>query len=142
MTREAMPHIQTPKLNAMLICDYVITEHGTGKKSLIGVFENINAVKFPCVHHSLSIYIKLTEARGSYKIWLELADLKNDTVITKAQLPKDITSDDPLATQEIVFSLKGLMLMHAGEYEFRVFANDRIFGQKTFRVVDRRLSKH
>jgi hypothetical protein len=127
-----------PKLNAMLICDYVITEHGTNKKSLIGVFENINSMKFPCIHLSLSIYIKLTEARGTYAIRLELVDLKSDQTLAKAQTPRDITIQNPLMAHELVFGLKGLTFPHPGEYEFRVFANDMIFGQKSLRVVDRR----
>ena len=62
----------TPKTNAMLVCDYVITERGTNKKSLIGVFENIGAGTFPCTHFAMSIYIKLTDAQGAYQFRLEL----------------------------------------------------------------------
>ena len=34
-----MTELPVPKANAMLICDAVITDKGTNKKSLIGVFE-------------------------------------------------------------------------------------------------------
>src|SRR2546428_106149 len=44
------PH---PSLNAMLLCDLTIREHGSGKISLIGVFENISAARFPVVHRAL-----------------------------------------------------------------------------------------
>jgi hypothetical protein len=127
----------TPKINAMLVCDYVITEHGTNKKSLIGIFENINATKFPCVHFALTVYIKMVEARGSYRISLELVDLKDNKIIAKAQTPREIKINDPLTAHELVFGLKGLAFRHAGDYEFRVFADDKIFGQKSFRVVHR-----
>jgi len=73
-----MTELPVPKANAMLICDSVITDKGTNKKSLIGVFEHINAFKFPCVHHSLAVYIKLTDARGKYRFRLELIDLQNN----------------------------------------------------------------
>lgn len=123
-----------PKTNAMLICDYVITERGTNKKSLIGVFENIGAMTFPCTHHSLSVYIKLTEAQGQNRFRLELIDLQTDTVIGKSEMPDAIQIANPLTTHELVFNLRGLRFPHAGDYEFRIFANDRIFGQKTFIV--------
>ena len=123
-----------PKANAMLICDYVITERGTNKKSLIGVFENIGAVQFPCTHFQLSVYIKLTDAQGHYRFRLELIDLKNDTVIAKSEMPEAIQIPNPLITHELVFNLRGLQFPHAGEYEFRIFSNDRIFGQKSFVV--------
>ena len=127
----------TPKLNAMLLCDYVITEHGTNKKSLIGIFENINAVKFPCVHYSLSVYLKMTEARGSFVVRLELVDLSDSKIVAKTQTPRDIQVSDPLSTHELVFGLKGLTFPHAGDYEFRVYSGDQFFGQKSFRVVQR-----
>lgn len=121
-----------PKANAMLICDYVITERTTNKKSLIGVFENIGAPKFPCTHYALSVYIKLTEAQGTFQFRLELIDLKTNTMIGKSETPDNVNIQNPLIAHELVFNLKGLRFLHPGEYEFRIFANDRIFGQKTF----------
>lgn len=125
----------TPKSNAMLICDYVITEQGTNKKSLIGVFENIGAASFPCVHHSLSVYIKLTEAQGRYKFRLELVNLQTNTVAGKAEIPQEIVIDHPLKIHELVFNLQGLRFDQAGDYEFRIYSNDKIFGQKMFSVT-------
>jgi hypothetical protein len=121
-----------PKTNAMLLCDQVITDRATNKKSLIGVFENINAGDFPCIHHALSVYVKLTDAQGTYKFKLELIDLKQDSIIAKGELPQPVDIESPLLTHELVFNMKNLQFLHPGEYEFRIFANDRIFGQKTF----------
>jgi hypothetical protein len=123
-----------PKTNAMLICDYVITEEETHKKSLIGIFENIRAAQFPCIHHFLTVYIKLTDAKGDYRFRLELTDLKNNTVMGKSEIPEVIHFESPLATHELVFNLRNLRFDHPGEYEFRIFADDKIFGQKTFLV--------
>lgn len=124
----------TPKINAMLICDSVIIEAGTNKKSLIGIFENINVFKFPCVHHFLAVYVKITKAKGSYRFRLELVDLKRDVIIGKKEIPQPININNPLDTHEFIFNLSGLKFESAGKYEFRIFANDEIFGQKTFLV--------
>ncbi len=124
----------TPKTNAMLVCDYVITESGTNKKSLIGVFENISAAKFPCTHPSLSVYIKLTEGHGTYRFKLELVDLKSNKMIGKGEIPNEVTIRNPRIAHELVFNLKSLRFSQPGNYEFRIFANDKIFGQKAFMV--------
>ncbi|MEA1964604.1 MAG: hypothetical protein U9O41_05705 [Candidatus Aerophobetes bacterium] len=124
-----------PELNAMLICDQVITEKETNKKSLIGIFENISAHKFPFGHPSLSLYIKLTGAKGKYKFRLELVDLEKNIIIGKGETPETLNFDDPLRTFELVFGLKMLKFEHPGKYEFRIFANNEIFGQKTFQVI-------
>ncbi len=126
--------IPSLKTNAMLICDYVITEEETHKKSLIGIFENISAFQFPCTHHSLSVYIKLTEGQGAYRFRLDLVDLKNDRVVTRSEIPKDVVLPSPLTTHELVFNLRNLQFATPGDYEFRIFGNDQIFGQKTFNV--------
>ncbi len=75
---------------------------------------------------------------GSYSVRLELIDLASDAVIARAEAPGEIKVNDPLLAHEMVFCLRGLSFPNPGEYEFRVFAYDRVFGQKTFRVVDRR----
>lgn len=121
-------------LNAMLLCDSIITEKNTNKKSLIGIFENINALKFPCTHYFLSIYIKLTGAKGSYKFRLELVDLEENVVIGKGETPETLNIDDPLKTFELVFEMAKLTFGHPGKYEFRIYANNNILGQKTFQV--------
>jgi len=118
----------------MLICDKVINEAGTNKKSLIGIFESINVAKFPCVHQFLSVYIKLTDANGIYDFCLELYDLENGAVIGRTEMPGKADIKDPLTTHELVFNLNNLNFTHPGKYEFRLFANEEIFGQKTFLV--------
>jgi len=129
-----------PKANAMLICDYVITEQGSKKKSLIGIFENIGSPQFPFVHSALSVYIKLTDARGTYRFRLDLIHLKTDRMTGRGEIPHEVTITDPLTSNELVFNLRGLRFEEDGDYEFRIFANDRIFGQKTFvvRKLDRK----
>ncbi len=123
-----------PVAKAMLVCDKVITEAGTGKKSLIGIFENINAYKFPCAHHFLAVYVKLTDANGKYKFRLEMVDLEDNSVIGKGEIPEEIEINDPLVSRELIFNLAALKFKHPGKYEFRIRANDEVFGQKTFLV--------
>jgi len=123
-----------PIINAMLVCDQVISEEGSHKKSLIGIFGNISAVKFPCVHHSLYVYIKLTEANGKYKFHLELVDLETGSDIARTAIPDEIEIKNPLISHDLVFNLRGLKFDRPGKYEFRIFANEEIVGQKTFWV--------
>ncbi|MDD4956603.1 MAG: hypothetical protein PHH49_03805 [Candidatus Omnitrophica bacterium] len=123
-----------PLINAMLICDRVITEAGTNKKSLIGIFGNINAYKFPCVHPFLAVYIKFTDAKGPYDFRLELVDLESGKVVGEGCIPDPIKIENPLETHDIVFNLAALRFAHPGKYEFRIYANEEICGQKSFFV--------
>lgn len=127
-----------PSLKAMLICDNIITEQGTGKKTLIGIFEKIHSFKFPCIHHNLSVYANFTDALGQYNFRLELYDVGKEQVLAKAEI-KDASIPDKLGTSELAFNLKGLVFSHPGKYEFRIFANDRLFGMKSFFVEQARI---
>ena len=83
MATAGRPH---PTLNAMLLCDHTIREQGTGKVSLIGIFENISAARFPVVHHALSVYAKLGDAEGEYAIRLELVRLDDGHTVAQGAL--------------------------------------------------------
>lgn len=69
----------------MLLCDHIIREAGAGKVSLIGIFENISAARFPIVHRALSVYAKLGDAEGEYTIRLELMRLEDAHVVARAR---------------------------------------------------------
>lgn len=122
-----------PNVKAMLLCDQIITELGTHKKSLIGVFEHILTSSFPCHHYALSVYVKFTEAKGRYRFRLELVDLLTGQAIGRGEAP-ELSYDDPLGTYELAFNLGQLTFSHEGKYEFRLSANDELMAQKEFHV--------
>ena len=57
-----MPH--PPEVLAMILCDQVITDVQTNKKSLIGIFDQIETASLPCVIHELHVYLSLTDGHG------------------------------------------------------------------------------
>ena len=117
----------------MLICDLAIKEEGTGKHSLIGIFENISARQFPARHGRLCVYAKITDAQGDYSIRLELIRLEDFAVVGEGQV--SVTVEDRMAATELVFNLGGLVFERAGRYEFRLRANGLSVGAKSFNVV-------
>jgi len=125
----AGPH---PSLNAMLLCDHTIREQGTGKVSLIGIFESITSGRFPVVHRALSVYAKLTDAEGEYAIRLELVRLDDTHVVAQGTLRASFA--DRMTPGELIFALENLGLERAGRYEFRLFADDRFVAAKSFTV--------
>jgi hypothetical protein len=131
--RPGAPPRPHPSLNAMLLCDHTIREAGTGKVSLIGVFENISAARFPVVHRALSVYAKLGDAEGEYAIRLELLRLDDGHVVAQGALRAAFA--DRMTPGEIIFALENLGLDRPGRYEFRLYADDRFVAAKSFTVV-------
>jgi hypothetical protein len=131
MAESTPPH---PTFNAMLICDNSIREEGSGKVSLIGIFANILAVKFPTVHPALCVYVNLGDAEGKYRLRLELVRAGDD-MQTIGRGEHDVEARDRMKPAEIVFQLVGLAFDRPGRYEFVLYANDRMVGRKSFDVL-------
>jgi hypothetical protein len=124
------PH---PTFNAMLVCDNAIREEGTGKISLIGIFANIWALKFPTVHPSLCVYANLGDMEGPYKMRLDMVRGSDMGVIGRGEA--QVTIGDRMKPAEVVFELRGLVFEGPGRFQFELYANDRAVGGKTFDVV-------
>jgi len=114
---------------AMIICDTVLEDRLTGKKSLIGIFNNITVRQFPCQHPTMNIYVSLTEGIGEYQGCLRC--LRLDTNETVINITGPIPFPNPLATVEFVFELKNVAFPVAGQYSFELLCdNQPVIGRK------------
>ena len=123
-----------PILKAMLLCDQTLVEEGSHKRSLIGLFDRVKSNQFPTVHGSMSIYVQFREIEGKFDFTLELFDLAEDKTLHKAEV-KDFNEQEKSRDCELVFNLLSVRFVHPGDYEFRIYVNDQIFGQKSFQVI-------
>ncbi len=123
-----------PILKAMLLCDHTIVEEATRKRTLIGLFDRIKANQFPSTHPAMSIYVQFRELEGTFDFMLELFDLTAGKEMTRAEV-KNFKVQDRSRDCELVFNLLSVKFDHPGEYEFRIYVNDFIFGQKSFKVL-------
>lgn len=114
-----------PVLVAVLVCDTAVAEPATGKKSLIGIFDRVIARTFPS-QRPMSVYVKLTDAEGSYKIQLRYVQTGSGQELARAETPAESASR--LGSLEFVFSTPPLLIPAEGRYEFQVFANDIYLG--------------
>ena len=123
-----------PMVKAIILCESIIIDLLTHKRTLVGVFESVKAPYFPVVLGSMSVYVKMTEAQGKYEFTVELLDLAEDKVIGRGALPGHLEADGPLQTGELNFIIYGVRFNHGGRYEFQVKANGRLLAHKSFQV--------
>ncbi len=128
------PGAPSPVVKAFLVCDAVIHDAQTGKKSLIGVFHELRAERFPAVHPMLWIYANITDARGRYRIEIQLVDIDRNQVLGGGQ-PPEIDIPGPLQTTEISAQLRNVTLPAPGTYEFHLLVNGQILATKAVRVA-------
>ena len=122
-----------PTLLAFLVCDNIVIEAGTGKKTLIGIFDKIVPAQLPILHGPVGVYAKIADAKGKYTFRLELVRLESEKAVGRA-VTNEIKLANPLEAHELTFRLP-LPIEKYGRYEFQLFANDVWIGRTTFRAM-------
>lgn len=124
----------TPSIQAFLVCDSVIEDSLTKKKSLIGLFTHLQAMTFPFQHHQLGLYFCMTDAEGTYHFAIDLMHVNTDQLVCRASLP-DIVIGDRLQIADFGINVPALLFPSPGRYEFRLRVNGRVIAQKDFSVI-------
>ncbi len=129
-----MPPVHTPVNLAIIVCDSIIEDRGTGKKTLVGIFNRLGSKKFPCRHPALSIFVSLTNGQGHYQAQLQCVDARKDKPIIG--LEGGIEFEDPKAVIELGFNIDGMVFPGPGIYEFQFLCDGVLIGQRPFEVRD------
>jgi len=116
---------------AIIICDRVITEAGTGNKTIVSTFNNIGTKSFPCIHSNMSVFVALSNSTGvkPINLLLKLGDKILIKVGGKVNFP------DRNAVVEIIFNLVGVPFFEAGVYCFEIYADEEYIFESRFNVT-------
>jgi len=119
---------------AMLLCDYVIEDKQSNKKSLIGLFSNISAKKFPASHYKMNVFVVLSDGHGKYQGELRCISADDDKVVSTMRGPVEFP--DPQAVLEFNFEMFGLTFPDPGKYIMQFLCDDVIVIQRKMTVTD------
>lgn len=117
-----------PVSSAFLICDRVITESGTNKKTLVGVFSLLWAAKFPTVHLNVALYYRGMLEEGEHDFRIDYGLRASDEVLSKVEGVLHV--GDSKSPTEFAANLPFIRLPVAGEYDFRLWI-DEAYVQRT-----------
>jgi hypothetical protein len=129
-----MTDIPRPTVQAFLVCDQVIEDSLTKKKSLIGIFTHLQAVAFPFQHQQMGLYFCLTDAEGPYHFDIDLMYLNSEQLVCRATLP-NIDIADRLQISDFGINIPLLIFPAPGRYEFRLRMEGHLIAQKDFNVM-------
>ena len=128
--------MEFPRSIAMIICDEVIDDKRTRKKSLIGMFDRIMAASFPARHPKLHIFFSLTNGRGKYKAVLQQIFLLDLKVLQEIQGELEFSS--PNDVLEYDFELLNISFPFEGKYSFQLLLDGKVAGERIFEVVKKK----
>ena len=118
-----------PTVLAILICDSVITDAETQKKTLVGIFDRALAGMAP-QSLNLALYAKLVEGSGQYTFNLRMVKLKDESLVIKVPLQANwANAEGPF---ELAANFRGLVVPDFGSYEFQLYANEVYLGRAVF----------
>jgi hypothetical protein len=127
------------QLATLLAADYANIAEG-GKLNVMGIFTIIYATKFPTVHPSMFLVIKLSPDFPEYgqerKLTISLVD--EDGKLEVAKLEGDIKVPMPVGGQKpeinLTIQLQGLLFPKPGKYQFTVLIDKDFKGSLGIQV--------
>ena len=117
----------------MLLCDQIITEIGTNKKSLIGVFDNFYSLQFPAMMQRLAVYAKFADAVGKYLFKLRIVRLKDEFLVAEMGIEVNIAEAGQYA--DMAINMGNIPIPEPGKYEFQLYAGDEFLHRITMQVA-------
>ena len=118
---------------AIVVCDQIIEDKRTNKKSLIGIFNQIAAGEFPCRHPQLAVFVSVTEGRGRYPVRLRMAH--EETAETVVDVNGELELTDVNMVAELGFDLLGVVFPKPGLYSIEFYCDDALILERRFHVA-------
>ena len=119
-----------PSVLAILLCDSIIVEQGSNKKTLVGVFTHVNAASFPALL-KMGFYARLTDLEGDYRFEVRIVRLEGNAEDLMAGAETEFKADDRLAILDLALNLPPMPFPGPGRYEFQLFADSVYIGRAT-----------
>lgn len=126
------PVASTPTIVSFLVCDQVIDDKLTGKKSAIGIFNTIFVREVPSAVQHMAILASLTEIVGRVQMELRLVRDADNSVVFSGR--GEVEAPSPLAVVDLLFSLQGVRVPAEGQYAFELLASNELLGRRRFQV--------
>ena len=121
-----------PSLNFTIICDDIRQEMG-GKLSLMGLFENIYATKFPAIHPRLAIMTEWSEGKGEFEVKTRL--LSPDRKTALRETASRITLNDANFRHRDVSVHLNIEFKSPGTYWIEHFLDGELINSLPLKVV-------
>jgi hypothetical protein len=110
------------QLLAWLMCDGVHIDPATGKHTILGVFSNIQAKRFPVTHPFMIWFMTLTDcSAGRHEVKISLGP---DPTNLQPLIRRSFDSPSPLQRINLINEIRNLSFPSAGEYSILIEVDD------------------
>lgn len=125
---------QPPYILAMVVCDEVHLDPGTGKRTILGTFSTLYARDFPAVVQRLKVYVAVTDGRDLTSLELLVSDLDGEP-IPGLEDRVELDFDDPRTVYEVELFLEGITFPVPGEVRFHLLSDGESVMERSLKMV-------
>ena len=137
MSGKTKKKLPPPVLLSAIVCDTVIIDAVTQKPSIIGIFENISAIKYPARHQRLAFFFELTNGHGKTEVTVKLVDVQEEDKILYEWTVEQRFKDARQVVNS-TFGIGGIQFPHSGEYRFQIYVGTSLLGER--RIICNKIS--
>lgn len=113
-----------PQLLAWLTCDAVHIDPSSGKHTILGIFSNIQATKFPITHPFMVWFLSLTDCSpGEHQLRISIG---LDATAMAPLLERTFAAESPLHRINLINEIRNLTFPEAGEYSLLIEVDDEL----------------
>jgi hypothetical protein len=122
-----------PECLALLLCEGIIEDSRTKNKTVLNMFNQVNAPRFPVQQDRLCVFVSLTNGHGTGDV---------DVRVVRADLPPgegvliglrgEVTFPDPLHVVELGLDIRQLVIPSAGRYDIEVLVDGELLKRRRF----------
>lgn len=121
-----------PIVQSMILADYIHRDTMTGKKFILGTYNNIVATKFPYPKPGLCVYLAITDSHGPTVLRMRIVDVDDlEAPIHESAYPVELS--DPNQVYEMTFTTS-VVFPHSGHYRVQLFATGELLRELRLRV--------
>jgi len=119
---------------ALLICDRVITDAVTHEKTLVSTFNQISAPSFPCVHPRMTIFVAVTNGRGTTDAQIKCVNESDQNTVVFG-MKGSIPFADPNHVVEMSFQFNNVTFTKPGLHCIEFLCDGELILQSRFTVT-------
>ncbi len=124
-----------PVALALVLCDGIHVDPGTGKRTLLGLFNSAYSPVLPARMNQLAIYCCLTECYSETPIAFKIVDV-NEEREPLFESSNVVHSDDPLGIVELDLQIGGIEFPEYGEYRFQLLSGGYPLMERKLMMID------
>ena len=111
-----------PQLLCWLTCDGVHMDPGSGKHTVLGVFSNIKAHRFPVTHPFMVWFMTLTDCSpGQHKMRISMG---LDSTQIQPLIERPFEANSPLDRINLINEIRNLTFPQPGDYSLIIEIDD------------------